>query len=61
MLKLTLAHSRGPVLLNPAHIVSVVDSTANPTSFVCMSDGKQYEVRESVAAIFAKFPREFGL
>lgn len=56
MLKLTLAYNRGPILLNPAHIVAVLDSTANPITFVHMSDGKVYEVREAVAAIFAKFP-----
>ena len=61
MLKLTLAYNRGPILLNPAHIVAVIDSTANPIAFVHTIDGKVYEVRGSVTAIFAKFPAGGGV
>jgi len=61
MLKLTLADNRGPILVNPAHVLAVTESNARPVTFVHMSDGKAYEVRESIDVIASKFPRGFGL
>ena len=57
MIKLNLADSRGPVLLNPRHIVSISQSSSRAVCFVRMSDGVQYEVRETVAEVESKFPR----
>lgn len=57
MIKLTLTDSRGPILVNPKYIAAVTESNARPVTFVHMADGKAYEVRESVDAISAKFPK----
>lgn len=61
MLKLTIASNKKPILLNPACIVSVVESTATGVSLVRMSDGKEYEIKEPIDEIAAKFPRGWGL
>lgn len=57
MIKLNLAGSLGPVILNPAHIVAVTQSSTRPVQWVLMTDGKAYEVKESIQEIWARFPR----
>lgn len=56
MIKLTLSEGRGPILLNPVHILAFTESNTRPVTFVHMTDGKAYEVREPVVAIAALFP-----
>lgn len=57
MIKLTIASNKRPILLNPACIVSVVESSATRISLVRMSDGKEYEIKEPIDEIAVKLLR----